>query len=30
VSEAALQEALLDAWLVHAPADVAKAHLGNG
>ena len=29
VSEDVLQEALLDAWLVHAPADVAKAHLGN-
>ena len=30
VSETVLEEALLDAWLVHAPADVAKAHLGNG
>jgi hypothetical protein len=29
VSEAVLEEALLDAWLVHAPADVAKAHLGD-
>lgn len=27
VSEAVLEEALLDAWLVHAPAEVAKAHL---
>ncbi|WP_327641118.1 MmcQ/YjbR family DNA-binding protein [Kribbella sp. NBC_00482] len=29
VSESGLEEALLDAWLVHAPADVAKAHLGS-
>ncbi|TCC37949.1 MmcQ/YjbR family DNA-binding protein [Kribbella speibonae] len=29
VSETVLKDALLDAWLVHAPADVAKAHLGN-
>jgi hypothetical protein len=29
VSEDVLEEALLDAWLVHAPADLAKAHLGN-
>ncbi|TDW93926.1 MULTISPECIES: MmcQ/YjbR family DNA-binding protein [Kribbella] len=29
VSEDVLEEALLDAWLVHAPADIAKAHLGN-
>ncbi|MFD7157027.1 MmcQ/YjbR family DNA-binding protein [Kribbella sp. NPDC059898] len=29
VSERVLEEALLDAWLVHAPADVAKAHLGR-
>ncbi|RZT26525.1 hypothetical protein EV649_0270 [Kribbella sp. VKM Ac-2569] len=29
VSETVLEEALLDAWLVHAPADVAKAHLGK-
>lgn len=29
VSESVLQEALLDAWLVHAPAAVAKAHLEN-
>ncbi len=29
VSESVLEETLLDAWLVHAPADVAKAHLGN-
>ncbi|NIK60340.1 MmcQ/YjbR family DNA-binding protein [Kribbella shirazensis] len=28
-SEAVLEEAVLDAWLVHAPADVAKAHLGS-
>ncbi|TQI99887.1 hypothetical protein FB475_6876 [Kribbella jejuensis] len=27
VSEGVLMEALLDAWLVHAPAAVAKAHL---
>ncbi|MFF0268823.1 MmcQ/YjbR family DNA-binding protein [Kribbella sp. NPDC004536] len=27
VSESVLEEALLDAWLVHAPAEVAKAHL---
>ena len=27
VSESALREALLDGWLVFAPADVAKAHL---
>jgi hypothetical protein len=27
VSEPVLREALLDGWLVHAPADVAKAHL---
>ncbi|MEU4291598.1 hypothetical protein AB0E63_25500 [Kribbella sp. NPDC026596] len=27
VSETALREALLDGWLVFAPADVAKAHL---
>lgn len=27
VPEEALQEALLDGWLVHAPAEVAKAHL---
>ena len=26
-SEDDLREALLDAWLVHAPADVARAHL---
>ena len=26
-SESELGEALLDAWLVHAPADVARAHL---
>ena len=26
-SENDLREALLDAWLVHAPADVARAHL---
>lgn len=30
VSERVLEEALLDAWLVHAPADVAKTHLGQG
>lgn len=29
VSQTVLEEALLDAWLVHAPADVAKTHLGN-
>ena len=29
LSEGVLQEALLDAWLVHAPAAVAKAHLEN-
>jgi hypothetical protein len=30
VSESVLREALLDGWLVFAPADVAKAHLdGN-
>lgn len=29
VSETVLKEALLDAWLVHASADVAKAYLGN-
>ncbi|MGZ0146543.1 MmcQ/YjbR family DNA-binding protein [Kribbella sp. WER1] len=29
VSERVLEEALLDAWLVHAPAAVAKAHLGR-
>jgi hypothetical protein len=29
VSGAVLEEAVLDAWLVHAPADVAKAHLGR-
>ena len=29
VSEEVLQETLLDAWLVHAPADLAKAHLGE-
>ncbi|WP_427894350.1 MmcQ/YjbR family DNA-binding protein [Kribbella sp. GL6] len=29
VSERVLEEALLDAWLVHAPAEVAKAHLGR-
>lgn len=27
VPEEALREALLDGWLVHAPAEVAKAHL---
>ncbi|MFF0340784.1 MmcQ/YjbR family DNA-binding protein [Kribbella sp. NPDC004875] len=27
VSEPVLREALLDGWLVHAPADLAKAHL---
>ena len=27
VSETALREALLDGWLVLAPADLAKAHL---
>ncbi|WP_350276919.1 hypothetical protein [Kribbella sp. HUAS MG21] len=29
VSGAVLEEAVLDAWLVHAPADVAAAHLGQ-
>lgn len=29
VSAAVLEEAVLDAWLVHAPADLAKAHLGS-
>jgi hypothetical protein len=29
VSEAVLEEALLDAWLVHAPADIAQAHLNK-
>jgi hypothetical protein len=29
VSETVLQEVLLDAWLVQAPADVAKAHIEN-
>ncbi len=27
--EAALRESLLDAWLVHAPADLARAHLDS-
>lgn len=29
VPDGVLGEALLDAWLVHAPADVAKAHLAS-
>lgn len=29
VPDGVLGEALLDAWLVHAPADVAKAHLAG-
>lgn len=29
VPDGVLEDALLDAWLVHAPADVAKAHLAS-
>jgi hypothetical protein len=29
VSESALREALLDGWLVFAPPDLARAHLGD-